>query len=99
MALLTLEVGTAAPAAAAPPGCGGGDIEPMSEPIAPQCFGLSLAPAHATHNDVIVTHHAPAGPSAPSPPAGLKKDGSGGGAGALCPRFSNKKQHTRTGVG
>lgn len=31
-------------------GCG--DIEPISDPIAPQSFGLSLAPAR--NNDVIV---------------------------------------------
>lgn len=31
-------------------GCG--DIEPISEPIAPQSFGLSLAPAR--NNDIIV---------------------------------------------
>lgn len=40
LAWLTLEVA----------GCG--DIEPISEPIVPQSFGLSLAPAR--NNDVIV---------------------------------------------
>lgn len=34
-------------------GCGG-DIEPISDPIAPQSFGLSLAPAR--NNDVIVRY-------------------------------------------
>lgn len=39
-------------------GCG--DIEPMSDPIAPQSFGLSLAPArnndnHCTHSLQIYT--------------------------------------------
>lgn len=33
-------------------GCG--DIEPISDPIAPQSFGLSLAPAR--NNDIIVCY-------------------------------------------
>lgn len=39
-------------------GCG--DIEPISEPIAPQSFGLSLAPAR--NNDIIVRTALPTDP-------------------------------------